>query len=81
MRSPQSSRVEILALDVFQRKQDAGARITLQLCEQRLAELRAHRPTCRCGLCGTMAKAKARNVFELAADWQRWARNHASTSF
>jgi len=76
VRSPRSSRVEIIALDVYQRAQAAGQRITLQLCEQRLAELRAHRPTCRCGLCGTMAKAKARNVFAVAASWQRWARAH-----
>ena len=76
VRPPRSSRVEIIALDVYQRAEDAGQRITLELCEQRPAELRAHRPTCRCGLCGTMAKAKARNVFAVAASWQRWARAH-----
>jgi len=76
VRSPRSSRVEIIALDVYQRAEDAGQRITLPMCAQRLTELRAHRPTCRCGLCGTMAKAKARNVFAVAASWQRWARAH-----
>ena len=76
VRSPRSSRVEIIALDVYQRAEDAAQRITLELCEQRLAELRAHRPTCRCGRCGTMAKAKAHSVFAVAASWQRWARAH-----
>ena len=76
VRSPRSSRVEIIALDVYQRAEDAGQRITLPMCEQRLAEVRAHRPTCRCGLCGTMAKAKARNVFAVTASWQRWLRAH-----
>ena len=60
-------------MDVYQRAEDAGPRITLPICEQRLAELRVHRPTCRCGLSGTMATAKARNVFAVAERWQRWA--------
>jgi len=39
-----------------------------------LEQLRSHRPSCRCGLCGeTVANVKADRVYRTASIWQRSA--------
>jgi hypothetical protein len=66
-----SERTELAAMDVFERAEARGERITLAMCVERLAELRSHRP---CGRCGrAAAKAKPQHVFRVASGWQRWA--------
>ena len=65
-----SARDELIALDVFTRAQDAGQRITLAMVEARLAELRSHRPGCRCRHhCRGTAKARADRIFETVRRW------------
>jgi hypothetical protein len=67
-----SERIELVALDVFQRATDSGQHVTRDLVAQRLQQLQAHRETCRCGLCGeTVAKARPDRVFVQARAWQR----------
>jgi hypothetical protein len=63
-------RVELLALDVYQRAN--GRPITMTTVRDRLEQLRSHRPVCRCGLCGeTVAEAKADRVYRTGSIWQR----------
>ena len=61
---------ELLAVDMFRRAD--GRPITMTMVRSRLEQLRAHRPTCKCGLCGeTVAKATADRVYRTASIWQR----------
>ena len=47
-----SDAAEIVALDVFEAAQAAGEPVTVALVKQRVDELLAHPPACRCGRCG-----------------------------
>ena len=51
---------EIVALDVFNRAD--GQPISMSVVQQRLEQLRAHRPSCRCGLCGLAVRVRASRV-------------------
>ena len=62
---------EVIAGDVFQRADAAGQVITMEMVKQRLAELRAHPPDCRCGHCAPARVAKPADVYRIASTWQR----------
>ena len=47
---------EIVVLDVFNRAD--GQPISMSVVQQRLEQLRAHRPSCRCGLCGLAVRVR-----------------------
>jgi hypothetical protein len=73
-----SARTEWIALDMYERAREAGVPITLEMVQARLAELRAHRPTCRCALCAAVVgrpwatvPVNAVMVHRIAARWQR----------
>jgi hypothetical protein len=58
-----------LAIDVYRFAQDAGKPLTLGLVEGRLDELRAHDPSCECGLCAAAATARAQGVWWVVRGW------------
>ena len=60
---------EIVVLDVFNRAD--GQPISMSVVQQRLEQLRAHRPSCRCGLCGLAVRVRASRVFPLVQAGQR----------
>ena len=63
---------EVVAGDVFQRADRAGDLITMELVHQRLAELRAHPPGCRCGhYCDAVPLGSPEAVWRIATTWQR----------
>ena len=64
-----SERAEIIALDIYQRADRTGERITLGMCERRLTELAAH-PDGHCGLCSAARRVTAVKVFWVASSWQ-----------
>ena len=61
---------ELVAIDVFQRADKAGQRITLAMVERRVDELLAHAPGCRCRLCEAAAKVRVGHVWQIASAWQ-----------
>ena len=61
---------ELVAIDVFQRADKAGQRITLAMVERRVDELLAHAPGCRCRLCEAAAKVRVRDVHRIAVNWE-----------
>jgi len=64
--------VEAIAAEVVQQAECSHQLVTMSVINRVLEQLRAHRPTCRCGLCGEAAeKAKAAAVFRTASIWQR----------
>jgi hypothetical protein len=51
--------VEAIAAEIVQQAECSGQAITISMINRALKQLRAHRPSCRCGLCGeTVTKAK-----------------------
>jgi hypothetical protein len=63
---------EAVAAEVFKQAECSGQLVSMSMINRAIEQLRAHRPTCRCGLCGeTVAKAKADRVFVTASIWQR----------
>jgi hypothetical protein len=64
--------VEAIAVEVFRQCECSGQPVTMSVINRALNQLRAHRPACRCGLCGeTVAKARPDRVFVTASIWQR----------
>jgi hypothetical protein len=54
-----SHAIEAIAAEVFRQCECSGQLVSMPVIHRVLEQLRAHRPTCRCGLCGeTVAKAK-----------------------
>ena len=62
---------ELVAIDVYQRAEKIGQRITLAMVERRVAELLGHAPACRCRLCGAAAKVRVRDVHRIAVNCGR----------
>lgn len=58
-----------LALDAYRHAEETRQQITLGLVERRLDELRAHEPSCECGLCTAAASVAAVSVWGLARGW------------
>ena len=52
--------VEAIAVEVFRQAESSGQLVSnMSMIDRVFEQLRAHRPRCRCGLCGeTVAKAK-----------------------
>jgi hypothetical protein len=64
--------VEAIAVEVFRQAASSGQLVTMSMIIRALEQLRAHRSSCRCGLCGeTVAKARPDRVFVQAQVWQR----------
>jgi hypothetical protein len=66
--SSREAAVEVLALDAFNRAD--GVLVTRTSVDARLAELRAHKDTCGCGLCAAAQIATTSKVYWLASRWQ-----------
>jgi hypothetical protein len=64
----------VTARDVLEHAQRSGRRVTPVFVEDRLAALRSHPPTCRCGQCGPAVNATPTHVFAVASIWQRRGR-------
>jgi len=64
--------VEAIAAEVFRQAESSGQLVSMALINRAVEQLRSHRSSCRCGLCGeTAAKARADRVFRTASVWQR----------
>jgi hypothetical protein len=64
--------VEAIAVEIWRQCECSGQLVSMAVINRALNQLRAHRPTCKCGLCGeTFAKAKADRVYRTASVWQR----------
>ena len=51
--------VEAVAVEVFRQCECSGQLVSMAMVARVLEQLRSHRASCRCGLCGeTVAKAK-----------------------
>ena len=61
---------ELVAIDIYQRADEAGLPVTLAMVEQRLDELLGHSPACACRLCPAAAKVGVGHVYRIAAAWQ-----------
>ena len=62
---------EAIAVEVFRQRECSGQLVSMTVINRALNQLRAHRPTCKCRLCGeTVAKARADRVYRVAARWQ-----------
>ena len=62
---------EAIAVEVFRQCERSGQLVSMTVINRALNQLRAHRPTCKCRLCGeTLAKARADRVYRVAARWQ-----------
>ena len=62
-------RVELLALDVYQRAN--GRPVTLAMVADRLKQLLSHRPSFACGRCEAAARVKPERVLVIVQTWQR----------
>ena len=66
--------VELVAAEVVQQCECSHQPVSMAVVTRVVEQLRAHRSSCRCGLCGeTVAKAKADRVYRTASMWQRSA--------
>jgi hypothetical protein len=65
---PTSRIQDLLAIDVFRCAEETGQPATLGLVESRLAELAAHEPACKCGLCAPASIVKP--LYWIASRWQ-----------
>lgn len=64
--------VEAIAVEVFRQCECSGEPVTMSVIDRALEQLRGHRRSCQCGLCGeTAAKATAERVYRTAWIWQR----------
>ena len=64
--------VEAIAAEVVQQAELSGQPVTMSMISRVVEQLRAHRSSCRCGLCAdVVAKARADRVFRTASVWQR----------
>jgi hypothetical protein len=64
--------VGAIAVEVFSQCELSGQPVTMSVINRALEQSRAHRPSCKCGLCDeTVAKARADRVFVTASIWQR----------
>ena len=59
--------VEAIAIEVFRQCECSGQPVSMPVIDRVLDQLRRHRSSCRCGLCGeTVAKARADRVSSVA---------------
>jgi len=62
---------EAIAVEVFRQRECSGQLVSMTVINRALNQLRAHRPTCKCRLCGeAVAKARADRMYRVAARWQ-----------
>jgi hypothetical protein len=61
---------EAIAVEIFRQAESSGQLVTMSVIERALERLRAHRASCKCGLCEAAAKVAADRVYRVAASWQ-----------
>ena len=62
---------ELVALGVFQQADEDGRLISMEYVRERIDELKAHPPGCRCGRnCSAASVVKPETVWRIASRWQ-----------
>jgi hypothetical protein len=61
---------ERLAVEIFRQAESSHQLVSMSKINRVLEQLRAHRASCRCGLCEAAAKVAADRVYRIAASWQ-----------
>ncbi len=62
---------DLVAVDVFNAAQVTGEPVTMTLVRQVVDDLLSHAPDCECGHCEAAAVARIKDVWDIAAGWQK----------
>jgi hypothetical protein len=62
---------DMVAVDVFNAAQVIGEPVTMTLVRQVVDDLLSHPRECECGHCEAAAVARVKDVWDIAAGWQK----------
>jgi hypothetical protein len=62
---------DLVAVDVFNAAQVIGEPVTMTLVRQVVDDLLSHPRECECGHCEAAAVARVKDVWDIAAGWQK----------
>jgi hypothetical protein len=62
---------DLVAVDVFNAAQVTGEPVTMTLVKRVVDDLLTHPPECDCGHCEAAAVARVKDVWDIAAGWQK----------